>query len=308
MPLAAPFAEPVPRDVPMYYDIIRRPMDLGTALTKLQTGKYGSPADLFADVNLVWANCRKYNEPDSEIAIAAEELEAAWRTCCSQSELNQLAAAEGVAVDTRGRGGGERGAGEADQYAAVPPPQMSQQQLLQQQQQQQQVEYQQQQRMMQQQQHAQRQQELQRQQQQQQLLRQQQMQHQQQHMGGAGAPAQPQAPGQQAQQSQQNAAQMQAMAAVVNKLRSYDVAAPFLEPVPREVPGYYEQIKHPIDLGTIWRGMAAGQYPTASHVHVDMQRMFQNCYAYNVEGSDVYTCAQQTAALYRRLCQEAGLM
>jgi Bromodomain len=285
-PTAAPFAEPVPREVPMYYDIIKKPMDLGTILTKLQTGRYSMPAELYGDSNLVWSNCRRYNEPDSEIAQAAAQLEHAWKQLCPLAELQQLAA---------GGAGGAASAGDVGtsglSLAASQQQQQQQQQqaMLQQQQQQQQLQQLQQQRLL-----------------QQQQLQQQQQQHMPPQPHYAGHPQ----PDQQAPHMHSAAAvaQMQAMAAVVTRLKGYPEADPFLEPVPRNVPGYYETIKHPIDLGTIWEKIARGQYATASHAHVDIQRMFTNCYTFNQEGSEVHTCALRLAELYRRLCQEAGLM
>jgi hypothetical protein len=279
--IAPPFSEPVPREVPYYYDIIKRPMDLGTIYTKLQNGQYGSPGEMYADVALVWSNCAKYNEPDSEIALAARQLEAKWRQLVSEAE---------VGVATRGDGGQAVGS------AQVQLQRQQAEQLAQLQQQQQ----------------AQRRQAA----LQAQLLQQQQQQQQQQQAlaaataASAAAPAAPEAQAQ-AQRpviSQQALAQMQAIADVLHKLRQYDLAEPFLEPVPRDVPGYYEQIAHPVDLGTVWRRLTQGGYPSAAHVHVDVQRMFQNCYAFNIEGSDIFRIGQQVETMYLHLCREAGLM
>ena len=284
-PNAPPFNEPVPREVPFYHDIIKRPMDFGTVYGRLQQGKYGAPGEVFADMALVWANCRQFNEPDSEIAVAARQLEVRWNQLCTLQELLQLAAADAAAGgDAAGAQPGVEAA--AAQLAAQA--QAQQQALLAQQQQQQQLAAQQQALLAQQQREA--------------LLRQQQAA---QSAAAAAAPAQQPA---QQMMSQQALAQMQAMAAVLSKLRTYDLAEPFLEPVPRDVPGYYEQIASPIDLGTIWTQLTQGRYPSASHVHADVQRMFTNCYTFNLEGSDIYRVCQQTEAMYRRLCRDAGLM
>lgn len=103
-------------------------------------------------------------------------------------------------------------------------------------------------------------------------------------------------------------AQMEAMHRVVAKLRQCDAAAPFQDPVPREVPGYYEVIQQPIDLSTIWAKMARGLYASASHVHHDVLLIIKNCNQFNLEGSEISNMAAQLESVYNALCKEAGLM
>lgn len=50
------------------------PMDLGTVLKKVQADAYGSAAEAWEDVLLVWQNCRRFNEPACEVYKACEEL------------------------------------------------------------------------------------------------------------------------------------------------------------------------------------------------------------------------------------------
>ena len=45
-------------DIPEYYTVIKKPMDLGTCKAKLMRGDYENASQLFADVQLVWSNCR----------------------------------------------------------------------------------------------------------------------------------------------------------------------------------------------------------------------------------------------------------
>ena len=45
--------------------IIKHPMDLSTVKRKLRSSKYSSLAEVFADINLIWENCRTYNQKDS---------------------------------------------------------------------------------------------------------------------------------------------------------------------------------------------------------------------------------------------------
>ncbi|OJJ51618.1 hypothetical protein ASPZODRAFT_127728 [Penicilliopsis zonata CBS 506.65] len=49
------------RDAPDYYTIIKHPMDLGTMTKKLKALQYRSKQEFVDDLNLIWANCLKYN-------------------------------------------------------------------------------------------------------------------------------------------------------------------------------------------------------------------------------------------------------
>ncbi|EQL31315.1 transcriptional activator SPT7 [Blastomyces dermatitidis ATCC 26199] len=49
------------REAPDYYNIIKRPMDLGTMTKKLKAVQYKSKQEFVEDLNLIWANCLKYN-------------------------------------------------------------------------------------------------------------------------------------------------------------------------------------------------------------------------------------------------------
>ncbi|KAH8692690.1 transcriptional activator spt7 [Talaromyces proteolyticus] len=49
------------REAPDYYTIIKHPMDLGSMTKKLKTLQYKSKQEFVDDLNLIWANCLKYN-------------------------------------------------------------------------------------------------------------------------------------------------------------------------------------------------------------------------------------------------------
>nr|XP_037274158.1 LOW QUALITY PROTEIN: bromodomain adjacent to zinc finger domain protein 1A-like [Rhipicephalus microplus] len=53
------------RDVPDYYDVIRRPMDLGKIRGKLSGMEYRTTKDFVADIYLIFQNCSVYNRPES---------------------------------------------------------------------------------------------------------------------------------------------------------------------------------------------------------------------------------------------------
>lgn len=60
------FLEPVNADeVPGYSDIITRPMDLSTVRKSITVGVYRNPAELRADIDLIWSNCIKFNADGS---------------------------------------------------------------------------------------------------------------------------------------------------------------------------------------------------------------------------------------------------
>ncbi|KAM3070030.1 Transcriptional activator spt7 [Clarireedia jacksonii] len=59
---SAPFLVRVnKREAPDYYNIIKTPMDLGTMTKKLKGFVYKSKKEFVADLDLIWANCLKYN-------------------------------------------------------------------------------------------------------------------------------------------------------------------------------------------------------------------------------------------------------
>ncbi|XP_072282234.1 E3 ubiquitin-protein ligase TRIM33 isoform X2 [Pyxicephalus adspersus] len=75
--LSIEFQEPVPLTIPNYYKIIKRPMDLSTVKKKLQkkhSQHYQTPEDFVADVRLIFKNCERFNENDSEVAQAGKAV------------------------------------------------------------------------------------------------------------------------------------------------------------------------------------------------------------------------------------------
>ena len=75
-------------------------MDLGTIHSRLSNGRYPSAEAVWADIQLVWRNCRTYNEAGSEVYKAAEELagfaEQLWKqgrlptVCCRRNHPHVL--------------------------------------------------------------------------------------------------------------------------------------------------------------------------------------------------------------------------
>ena len=65
--------------MPLYPNIIKKPMDLGTIGAKLGTSEYSDIFEFNRDVELVWSNARIFNSPRSRIFDAAGFLARTWR-------------------------------------------------------------------------------------------------------------------------------------------------------------------------------------------------------------------------------------
>ena len=75
---AWPFVRPVDPELlglHDYYNIIKWPMDFSTIKSRLDKGLYTHPAQVLADVTLVFDNARKYNAPKSDVWIMANTMQ-----------------------------------------------------------------------------------------------------------------------------------------------------------------------------------------------------------------------------------------
>jgi hypothetical protein len=76
MQWAWPFNEPVELDrYPDYLAVVKNPIDLGTIRKRLEAGHYATPAEVLADVRLVFDNARTYNPPGSDVYVMASTLQ-----------------------------------------------------------------------------------------------------------------------------------------------------------------------------------------------------------------------------------------
>ena len=66
--------DPVELGLPDYFDVIKKPMDLGTISRRIDTGLYHSIEDFVADVRLTFDNATRYNETGSVVYDFAVEL------------------------------------------------------------------------------------------------------------------------------------------------------------------------------------------------------------------------------------------
>ncbi|CAI4224706.1 unnamed protein product [Auanema sp. JU1783] len=74
-PTVGPFLEPVDTDlVPGYKETIPNPIDISTIRNKIDSQCYDSPDDFAIDVELMFTNCRTFNEDNSPVGVAGQNL------------------------------------------------------------------------------------------------------------------------------------------------------------------------------------------------------------------------------------------
>ncbi|OAA75914.1 histone acetyltransferase GCN5 [Akanthomyces lecanii RCEF 1005] len=73
---AWPFLHPVNKDeVPDYYTVITEPMDLSTMEERLMQDGYAEPKELITDMQLIFRNCKLYNDSTTVYSKCAVKLE-----------------------------------------------------------------------------------------------------------------------------------------------------------------------------------------------------------------------------------------
>ncbi|KAH8741040.1 FALZ protein [Cryptosporidium ryanae] len=88
-PYGAPFIHPVnENDAPEYYNLIDKPIDLTKIMDNIKQDTYKSIEHFRLDIELVFSNCKKYNEPSSIIVNWCNELKAEFDALYS-SVLNE---------------------------------------------------------------------------------------------------------------------------------------------------------------------------------------------------------------------------
>ncbi|VDL77381.1 unnamed protein product [Nippostrongylus brasiliensis] len=74
-PGVGPFLEPVDLDlVPGYREAIANPIDMASIRNRIEAQCYETPDDFAADMELMFNNCRTFNEDDSPVGIAGATL------------------------------------------------------------------------------------------------------------------------------------------------------------------------------------------------------------------------------------------
>ena len=77
-----------------YPEIIKHPMDLGTCKNKLLNGEYKIFQEFIDDANLIWENCRLYNQAGSLIVKKANTLEKKMRQLIDKQFKNMKSKVE----------------------------------------------------------------------------------------------------------------------------------------------------------------------------------------------------------------------
>jgi bromodomain-containing factor 1 len=67
--------DPVALNIPSYFNIIRKPMDISTMENKLKSGSYANAKDFESDFRLMLANCFKFNPPEELTYGLGKEME-----------------------------------------------------------------------------------------------------------------------------------------------------------------------------------------------------------------------------------------
>lgn len=89
----------------------------------------------------------------------------------------------------------------------------------------------------------------------------------------------------------------------LHKPKYFSFAAPFyypVDPVALNIPSYHSIIKKPMDLSTIQGKLQAGQYENSKDFDLDMRLMFKNCFKFNLPGDPTYRAGQELQELYER--------
>jgi hypothetical protein len=71
---------------------------------------------------------------------------------------------------------------------------------------------------------------------------------------------------------------------LIMKLRSHEASVPFRHPVDvisLNIPEYYDIVKYPMDLATIYLKLEQNAYTCFEEVVADVRQMFGNCYLFN---------------------------
>jgi len=102
----------------------------------------------------------------------------------------------------------------------------------------------------------------------------------------------------------QNAAELKFCDTIVKELRKKTheaYAFPFynpVDPVALNIPEYFRIIKSPMDLSTIQHKLQMNAYESADEFEADIRLMFNNCYKFNPEGQAVHQMGRQLEGIF----------
>ncbi|OMJ07587.1 Bromodomain-containing protein [Smittium culicis] len=98
--------------------------------------------------------------------------------------------------------------------------------------------------------------------------------------------------------------------AVLSKLLRKPNAAPFLtpvDPIKLGIPSYFDIVKHPMDLGTIKGYLSSNDYyKFVSDFISDVQLVFDNCFLFNPKDTWVYEWGKKMESTFHELIKQEG--
>jgi len=266
---AIPFlqpVDPVKLNIPRYFDIVERPMDISTIERKLNSGTYPVAEAVIDDFNLMIENCVKFNGPDNPVTRMGKNIQATFEKGIKTLPPEQVPQppkptpvatpavtptppapkpkSQALAQPVRRASGAfppiRRESLNADgrpKREIKPPPERD-------------------------------------------------------------------IPMDKPRSRKKNAVELRFCHAVMRELmkKAHEpYSYPFLAPVDAvalNIPDYYKLIKNPMDLGTIDTKLKEQQYSTADEFHGDMKLIFKNCYKYNGVDSPVSQLAKQLEKVF----------
>ncbi|XP_009986895.1 PREDICTED: bromodomain testis-specific protein-like [Tauraco erythrolophus] len=101
-----PFHQPVDAvalNLPDYYSIIKKPMDLSTIQKRLEHNYYTKAAECIEDFKIMFSNCYIYNKPGDDIVFMAQELEKVF-----MQKIAQMPPEERVVILNKGKRKGKK--------------------------------------------------------------------------------------------------------------------------------------------------------------------------------------------------------
>ncbi|NXJ89225.1 BRDT protein, partial [Corythaixoides concolor] len=101
-----PFLQPVDAvalNLPDYYSIIKKPMDLSTIKKRLEHNYYTKAAECIEDFKKMFLNCYTYNKPGDDIVFMAQELEKVF-----MQKIAQMPPEEKVVILNKGKKKGKK--------------------------------------------------------------------------------------------------------------------------------------------------------------------------------------------------------
>ncbi|NXG63501.1 BRDT protein, partial [Hemiprocne comata] len=96
-----PFLQPVDAaalNLPDYYSIIKKPMDLSTIKKRLEHNYYTEAAECIEDFKTMFFNCYVYNKPGDDIVFMAQELEKVF-----MQKIAQMPSEEKILIPNKGK-------------------------------------------------------------------------------------------------------------------------------------------------------------------------------------------------------------